>query len=87
MENEVPSELVAAVAEEIVAYVRENSAVGDSPQGIWRWWLTDRRDKVDLAIVEQALRMLVAQGRLGMRVLASGTTHYVGLEANKRPET
>lgn len=87
MESETPSELVAPVAEEIMAYLHENSAAGDTPQGIWRWWLTDRREKVDVAIVEQALERLVAQGRMGMRVLASGATLYFGLGANKQGET
>ena len=87
MENEAPSELVAAVADENMAYVQENSAAGDTPHGIWRWWLTERRETVDVAIVEQALERLVAQGQMGRRVLASGATLYFGLGATKLGET
>ena len=87
MKSEAPSELVAAVAEEILTYLHENTTAGDTPHGIWQWWLSARRDTVDVTIVEQALERLVAQGRIGMRVLASGGTLYFGLGGNKRGET
>lgn len=87
MQSEATSELVSGVADEIMTYLNENTSAGDTPRGIWQWWLTDLRDKVDVAIVEQALERLVAQGHMGMWVLASGATLYFGLGASKRGET
>lgn len=86
MDSEVPARLIDAVADEIMAYLRENSAAGDTPRGIWRWWLTEQREQVDVAIVEQALDRLVADGRMGRRVLASGVALYFGVAANERGE-
>lgn len=79
VESTAPVELAAAVAEEIRVYLRENSAAGDTAEGIWRWWLTDLRHKVDVTMVEEVLKELVHQGEISMRVLASGTTLYFGL--------
>lgn len=84
MKSEAHSELVAVVAEDILAYLLENSAAADTPHGISRWWIADGRAKVDVAIVEQALQMLVARGQIGIRMMASGTTLYFGLGASTR---
>ena len=86
MNSNAPCDPVAAVAEEVMAYLRECSAAGDTAQGIWRWWLRDQRDRVDMAIVEQALERLVARRQIGRRVLVSGETFYFGLGESKRGE-
>lgn len=80
-------EFDAAIAEEIMAYLRANSSAGDTAEGIWRWWLTDLREKVDVVLVEEVLQKLAGQGQIGMRTLASGTTIYFGLGASMRGRT
>ncbi|MBS0168398.1 MAG: hypothetical protein JSR29_20120 [Nitrospira sp.] len=72
-------ELATAVAEAIRVYLRENRSAGDTAEGIWRWWLTDLRNKVDVAMVETVLQQLVSQGEIGKRILASGATLYFGI--------
>jgi hypothetical protein len=87
VESKAPSWLVADVADEIMAYLNENANAADTPQGIWQWWLTDRREQVDAAIVENALERLVAQGRVGKRILAAGETLYFGFGGDRRDDT
>lgn len=78
MGSDNPDVVVIAVAEEVLSYLRTHSAAGDTAYGIWRWWLTDQREKVDVMIVEQALERLVAEGRIGRRMLPPGAVFYFG---------
>lgn len=79
-----PDVAVTAVADEVMRYLRAHGAAGDTAYGIWRWWLTDQREKVDVMIVEQALERLVAEGRIGRRMLVSGEAFYFGSPLSAR---
>ena len=72
-------ELATAIAEEIVAYLRANSFAADTPEGIWRCWLSDVRERIDVVMVEEVLQKLAGRGEIGARVLPSGSTLYFGL--------
>lgn len=86
MDNEAFYELVSAVADEIRSYLIENTAAGDTASGIRQWWLPEPHKQVDVAIVEQALERLVAQGLVTVRVLPSGANLYFGLGGKMRGE-
>jgi hypothetical protein len=58
--------------------LRLHPGAGDTVQGIWQWWLKATRDEVGPQIVEVALEQLVAQGALGVRVMASNEKFYFG---------
>jgi hypothetical protein len=87
VDSEAPSELVSAIAEEIMTYLNANAAAKDTPRGILQWWLAAGREKADVAIVEQALERLVAQGRIRVRITASGAPLYFGPGPDKRDRT
>ena len=82
-----PMELATAVAEAIRVYLRENRSAGDTAEGIWRWWLTGLRNKVDVEMVEMALQELVSHGEIGKRILASGATFYYGLDQKSQSQS
>lgn len=83
----MPDPDLNAVADEVMNYLRTHSAAGDTAAGIWRWWLTDLRGKVDVAMVEQALEDLAARGRIGRRMLASGAAFYFGTSPRSRSDS
>jgi hypothetical protein len=73
--------LVLAVANEIMTYLKKNTLAGDTARGVYQWWLTSSRARADVTTVEMALERLVAEGVVGVRVLASGERFYFGLGA------
>ena len=87
MESDATFELARAVAKEIMDHLRANISAADTSEGIWRWWLTDLREKVDVAMVEEILQKLASQGEIGTRVLASGATLYFGLGVKNQTQS
>jgi hypothetical protein len=71
-----PDERIVAVADIIERYVKEHPRAADTPAGIRTWWIERRGRPVSSAVVQQALDLLVAQGRLARTVLADGTVIY-----------
>jgi hypothetical protein len=72
------AELVAVVADEIMAYLKKNESAGDTASGVHQWWLQGVGAGVDVGTVELALQRLAARGAIGARVLASGEVFYFG---------
>ncbi|MFZ5510306.1 MAG: hypothetical protein ACOZCP_09640 [Pseudomonadota bacterium] len=68
-----------------MAHLTRNPTAGDTPQGIWQWWLTTTGDRAGLDTVEAALEQLVARGVMGVRLLASGERFYFGLGRGEQP--
>lgn len=60
----------------ILDYLERHGNAADTREGIIDWWLPVEQRAVDRAIVEQALEMLVADGRLALSRLVDGTLLY-----------
>lgn len=69
----VPSETERA-ARLLVAYWRANPLAADSAEGIRQWWLGEAT--VTRSALEEALRQLVAQGRVRTVAAADGRVRY-----------
>ena len=64
------------MAQEIMAYLRENPCAGDSVEGISRWWLTRERITQSINTVQQALEHLSSVGLVYERRMADGRKVY-----------
>jgi hypothetical protein len=67
---------VDAVAGEIRRYLDAHPDAADTVDGVLQWWLPSPSASVGREIVEQALGVLVAAGRIARRVHADGTVIY-----------
>jgi hypothetical protein len=63
---------IAALAQEIEAYLAAHPDAADTMDGIARWWLPRQRLEDAMHKIEQALAYLAAHGRIGTRRLGSG---------------
>jgi len=64
------------MAQEIMAYFRENPCAGDSVEGISRWWLMRQRVTESLVAVQQALEHLSSIGLVCECRMADGRKVY-----------
>ena len=62
--------------DEIMNYLRENPAAGDTAQGVLQWWLARPLHKTALTDVIAALENLVTEKRIEVRTLPSGELFY-----------
>jgi len=67
--------LAHSVARALETYLTQHPAAADTAQGIAQWWLPPAMQPA-LAIVEEALAMLVAAGVVERRVLPDGRQVY-----------
>lgn len=66
----------AAIAEAILAYLRENPRAADTLEGICQWWLGRDRPPPPRVDVGIALELLVARGRVVQQVKSDGVIIY-----------
>lgn len=71
------SVIVAAVRQ----YLARHPDAADSPEGILRWWLPKELQRVPIALLRQALAILVATGEVHDRTLPDGTSLYTRADA------
>jgi hypothetical protein len=64
------------MADEIMAYLRENPYAGDSVEGISRWWLMQQRISESIKAVQEVIEHLHNIGFLYERRMASGRKVY-----------
>lgn len=65
---------VTQVMERVLRHLARNPQAGDTADGVRHYWLGD--DAIDPAVVERALRRLIARGVLQERVLPSREVWY-----------
>jgi len=63
-------------AYQILAYLSEHPAAGDTREGIVHWWLLEQKIKYMTAEIESALTELAAHGLLIERRQEDGRVHY-----------
>lgn len=66
----------AAIAEAILAYLRENPRAADTLEGICQWWFGSDRPRPARVEVGVALELLVARGRVVQQVKSDGVILY-----------
>jgi hypothetical protein len=66
----------AAIAEAILAYLRENPRAADTLEGICQWWLGRDRPPPPRVDVGVALELLLARGRIVQHVKSDGVVIY-----------
>jgi len=69
-----PSGTTERAARLLVAYWRANTAATDTAEGIRQWWIGE--SVVTAAVLQQALDLLVSQGRVARRNAADGRERY-----------
>jgi hypothetical protein len=68
---------VAALAEQIRAYLLRHPKAADSVAGVLKWWLLEQRLEQSRDNVQRALDYLVATGQVAERKTPDGTVVYV----------
>jgi hypothetical protein len=68
---------VAALAEQIRAYLLRHPKAADSVAGVLKWWLLEQRLEQSRDNVQRALDHLVATGQVAERKTPDGTVIYV----------
>jgi len=63
---------VRTVADEIARYLDRRPDASDTEEGVMRWWIPRIRLEEELAVVRDALALLVTQGSVERVVLPSG---------------
>jgi hypothetical protein len=58
------SDVDAAIAEAVLAYLAEHPNAMDTAAGIAEWWVMRQRVRVDVQAVSRVLRTLVTRGAL-----------------------
>ncbi len=66
----------AEVAQEILAYLAENTEAQDTLEGIVEWWLLKQRIKRQLVTVKEALAELIARGLVIEHESKDSRNHY-----------
>lgn len=66
----------AAIAEAILAYLRENPRAADTLEGICQWWFGRDRPPPPRIDVGKALELLVARGQVVQHVKSDGVVIY-----------
>ena len=84
---------VAAVADEILRYLRSHVSASDTAEGIARWWLGRQRLEDSLVLVEAALERLVDAALVERHKGPAGPVRYLvphgaaaGLVSDNREE-
>lgn len=67
---------IRRVAQEIERYLLSHPKASDSLTGIAKWWLARQRYQDALAIVQEALEYLIANGRVASTKICNGTCIY-----------
>ena len=67
---------IKQVAQEIERYLVSHPAAADSLEGVSKWWLTQQRYQDALAIVQESLDYLIANGRVIRAKNPDGTYIY-----------
>ncbi len=70
------ADLVAAVMEHVLAYLRAHPRARDTAEGIVQWWLPREARPPHLFEVKQALERLVAAGLIRAEPVPGGGTVY-----------
>lgn len=78
MEGPGAHALSLEVAAEILAYLARNPGAGDTATGIWQWWLSATRARVEPAAVERVLEGMVLRNEIVVQVMATGQRVYFG---------
>ncbi|MGD2021473.1 MAG: hypothetical protein PVJ47_10485, partial [Thiohalocapsa sp.] len=68
---------VAAVADEILRYLRSHVSASDTAEGIAQWWLRRQRLEDSLVLVEAALERLVEAALVERRKGPAGAVRYL----------
>lgn len=71
---------VISVAAQIQRYFDRHGRAADTVEGIASWWLRDS-GSVPLALVQQALERLVAQGTVIRRITPGGRVVYASAQS------
>jgi hypothetical protein len=66
----------AAIADEILGYLRTHPQAADTLEGVVQWWLIQRRYLRGLAQVQAALALLIERGLVVERIGADATRLY-----------
>ena len=67
---------IARIAQEIEHYLLAHPRAADSVEGITKWWLSYQRSGESMDHVQQALDVLIAQGRIVKINNVNGTCIY-----------
>ena len=57
-------------------YLEKYPEAADSPEGIRQWWLAEELRMTPIAVLREALKVLVASGEMQFSVLPDGTELY-----------
>jgi hypothetical protein len=79
----VTSDVIAELAQEILAYVRAHPRARDTTAGILQWWLPPGRAALSASVLQEALDRLVAGGSLRAEKVPGGTVVYGGVDADR----
>jgi hypothetical protein len=67
---------LSELARDLLAYLAEHPAARDTLEGLVEWWLLERRLKIAIIEVEEAVEDLVVQGWLARSRTADGRDHF-----------
>lgn len=62
MEQILTTQDKSEIAREILAYLSDHPASGDTLEGVAQWWLMERKIKYHISLVKEALAYLVERG-------------------------
>jgi hypothetical protein len=65
-----------SVADEIACYLDRRPDASDTEEGVMRWWIPQIRLEEEMAVVRDALALLVVQGVVERVILPSGLVMF-----------
>jgi hypothetical protein len=75
---------ISQIAHEIMAYLAEHPNAQDTLEGIVQWWILERKIKYQKAMVQEAIRELVAKGLVLERRIGDSQCQYrLSIEKNR----
>src|SRR5437773_290293 len=68
-----PDQRTRSVADEVARYLERCPDASDTEEGVMQWWIPRIRIDEELAVVRDALTLLVAEGTVERRILPGGS--------------
>jgi hypothetical protein len=76
----IPPSDPRAIGQQILAYLSAHPEAADSLEGVASWWLPEVGCSATLEAAQEALALLVAEGRITRIDLADGRTLYQSVD-------